>query len=125
MTRYVLMVNLKDDPAAIEAYRRYHRDVWPEVLESLRNVGVRHMDIHLLGRRVVMILEMANGIDYQTAFASHVSTNARVAEWERLMKSLQEPSPEAGEGEWWAAMESVFSLDNESAVARRNRPPTS
>ena len=66
----VLMMNLKDDPAAIETYRRYHRDVWPEVLQSLRQVGVRHMDIHLLGRRVVMIVEMDDGLDYRVGLQS-------------------------------------------------------
>ena len=29
MSQYVFTVNLKDDPAAIDAYRRHHRDVWP------------------------------------------------------------------------------------------------
>ena len=42
MARYVFTVNLKDDAAAIEAYRRYHREVWPEVIQSLRRAGVQH-----------------------------------------------------------------------------------
>ena len=119
MTRYVLTVNLKNDPAAIEAYRDYHRRVWPEVLQSLRDVGVEAMDIYLLGRRAVMIVEMTDGLDYRRAFAAHASSNPRVAEWERLMKSLQEPSPDAAAGEWWAVMEPVFRLeDQEPAIAR-------
>ena len=36
MSRHVLTVNLRDDPAAIAAYREHHRRVWPEVIESLR-----------------------------------------------------------------------------------------
>jgi L-rhamnose mutarotase len=119
MTRYVLTVNLKDDPAAIQTYREYHRRVWPEVLESLRQVGVERMDIHLLGRRLVMILQLTDGLDFRRAFAAHLSSSTRVAEWERLMKSLQEPSPDAPAGEWWAEMEPVFHLEApEPAVAR-------
>jgi L-rhamnose mutarotase len=118
-TRYVLTVNLKDDAAAIETYRDYHRRVWPEVLQSLRNVGVERMDIYLLGRRVVMIVEFTDGLDFRRAFAAHMSSNPRVVEWERLMKSLQEPSPDAAAGEWWAVMEPVFRLeDQEPAIAR-------
>ncbi|HEV3214650.1 MAG TPA: L-rhamnose mutarotase [Vicinamibacterales bacterium] len=119
MTRSVLTVNLKNDPSAIEAYRDYHRRVWPEVLQSLLNAGVESMDIYLLGRRVVMIVEMTDGFDYRRAFKAHASSNPRVAEWERLMKSLQEPSPDAADGEWWAVMEPVFRLeDQEPAIAR-------
>jgi hypothetical protein len=61
MTRHVLTIDLRDDPAAIATYREHHRRVWPEVIESLRRVGVEQMDIHLLGRRLVMIVEMRDG----------------------------------------------------------------
>jgi L-rhamnose mutarotase len=123
----VFTVNLKDDPAAIEAYRRHHRDVWPEVLQSLRGVGVRQMDIHLLGRRAVMIVEMTDGIDYRVAFRAHASSSQRVAQWESLMKTLQEPPAEARPGEWWAFMDPVFHMDQmdqqNAAVARGAEPP--
>jgi L-rhamnose mutarotase len=111
MTRHVLTLDLRDDPATIAAYREHHRRVWPEVIASLRTVGVEQMDIHLLGRRLVMIVEMRDGADYRSAFASHAASNRRVAEWERLMRSLQERAPDTPPGEWWARMEPVFSLN--------------
>ncbi len=107
----VLTINLKDDPAVIEAYRRYHREVWPEVQQSLTRCGVRRMDIHLLGRRLVMIVEMKDGTDYAAAFKLHAASSPRVVEWERLMKSFQEPVPGAAKDEWWAVMEPMFHLD--------------
>jgi L-rhamnose mutarotase len=110
VNRHVLTINLKDDAAAIAAYRRYHADVWPEVVESLRRVGVRAMDIHLLGRRLVMIVELDDGLDLERAFAAHRASTARVAEWEALMRSLQEPVDAARPGEWWAIMEPLFQL---------------
>jgi len=110
MSRHVLTVNLRDDPAAIAAYREHHLHVWPEVIESLRRIGVQHMDIHLLGRRLVMIVEVNDGIDLRQAFAAHHATKGRVQEWERLMTSLLEPAADAPPGEWWAVMEPVFHL---------------
>jgi L-rhamnose mutarotase len=116
--RHVFTLNLKDDPAIVDAYRRHHRAVWPEVQASLRRVGVEQMDIYLLGRRLVMVVEMRDGRDYRDAFRAHASSSQRVAEWERLMKSLQEPAAEAGAGEWWAVMEPVFHLEQgEPAIA--------
>ena len=121
--RYVFTLNLKGDPAAIETYRRYHRDVWPEVLQSLRSVGVRAMDIHILGRRLVMIVEMNDGLDYRVAFKAHASSSQRVIEWEHLMMTLQEPDAAARSGEWWALMEPIFHMDQqEPAVARFTQP---
>ncbi len=110
MSRYVLTVNLRDDPAAIKAYRDHHSRVWPEVVESLRRAGVSRMDIMLLGRRLVMILELNDGLDFRHVFAMHAASNPRVQEWERLMRSLQEPSSDAPPGDWWAVMEPVFRL---------------
>jgi L-rhamnose mutarotase len=121
----VLTTNLKGDPAVVETYRRYHREVWPEVLASLRRVGVERMDIHLLGRRLVMVVEMRDGLDYRAAFRSHATSSPRVIEWEQLMKSLQEPPPEAKPGEWWAVMEPVFHLDRgtDAPAPRQTQEP--
>jgi L-rhamnose mutarotase len=118
MNRYVLTLDLRDDPAAIAAYREHHKHVWPEVITSLRRAGVRRMDIHLLGRRAVMIVEIEDGLDVARVFAKHAASGGRVAEWEALMKSLQEPPTGARPGEWWALMDPVFHLtDKEPAVA--------
>ena len=113
--RSVLTVNLKDEAGIVETYRRHHREVWPDVQVSLRRAGVEQMDIYLLGRRLVMVLEMRDGLDYRAAFRAHAASGQRVAQWEALMKSLQEPSEEARAGEWWAVMEPVFHLTQDTA----------
>ena len=107
MTRQVLAIDLKDDSVA-DAYREYHRRVWPEVLESLRASGVHDLQIYLLGRRLVMIADLEDGADLRRAFATRMASHPRVAEWERLMMTLQQPAPGAADGEWWTAMEPVF-----------------
>jgi L-rhamnose mutarotase len=107
MIRQVLAIDLRDD-SVVETYRDYHRRVWPEVLESMRSSGVIDMQIYLLGRRLVMIADLEDGSDLRSAFATRMASNPRVAEWERLMMSLQQPAPGAGHGEWWTAMERVF-----------------
>ena len=109
-TRTVLAVDLRDDAAAIECYKDHHRRVWPEVLASLRRSGIRNLDIYLLGRRLVMILE-TDGRDYRRCFAEHRTSCSRVVQWEDLMRSLQVPPPGALPGDWWAPMAPVFSLD--------------
>ena len=120
--RYVFTVNLKSDPEVVDTYRRHLREVWPEVQVSLRRAGVQQMDIYLLGRRLVMVVEMPDGLDYRVAFKSHASSSERVADWERLMKSLQEPPAEARAGEWWAFMEPVFHLEQGTEAPGSTEP---
>jgi L-rhamnose mutarotase len=115
ITRSVLAVDLKDDPVLIERYKAHHRQVWPEVRASLRRAGIVNMDIYLLGRRLVMVVD-TEGQDYQRCFAKHATSHPRVVEWEALMRSLQQPPPGAASGEWWSLMEPVFSLSSDLSL---------
>jgi L-rhamnose mutarotase len=110
MTRHLLAVDLKDDPGVVEAYTAHHRRVWPEVVRSLRRAGLADLQIYILGRRLVMLVDLQDGVDVQRAFAAHAASDARVAEWEALMKSMQQPPPGSAAGEWWAVMRPVFHL---------------
>jgi L-rhamnose mutarotase len=114
MTRHVLAVDLKDDPALIETYREHHRRVWPEVLRSLRGAGLADMQIYMLGRRLVMVVDLQDGLDVRRVFAAHAASDPRVAEWEALMKSMQQPPPGSAPGEWWADMQPVFHLHEDA-----------
>ena len=114
MTRHVLTVDLVDDPAVIDAYKTHHRRVWPEVLSSLRAAGLADLQIYMLGRRVVMLIDLQDGLDVRRVFATHAASHPRVAEWEALMKSMQQPPPDSAPGEWWAAMQPVFHLHEDA-----------
>jgi len=123
MKRFVLAVDLPDDRAAIAAYTRYHRAVWPEVLRSLRRVGVREMDIYLLGRRLVMVLDAKDGFDRARDFARHVASDPVCAEWEALMRTFQQAPPAAKPGELWALMKPVFGLTGQERAQRATARP--
>jgi len=118
---YVLTLDLKDDPQGVEAYEKYHRAVWPEVVRSLRKVGVRAMDIYRLERRLVMVMDTKPGFDLRRSFAAHRASDPRCAEWEELMKTFQQPPPGARPGEMWARMEPVFHLGGRKPAAARGK----
>jgi L-rhamnose mutarotase len=108
MKRYVLTLDLKRDRAAVRAYDRHHRAVWPEVLRSLRRVGVRRMDIFRLEHRLVMFLETSDDFDLKGSFARHVASDPRCRDWEALMKTFQRAPPGAAKGALWTEMKLVF-----------------
>ena len=107
MKCYGLTINLRDDPEVIAQYKAYHRDVWPEVLEQARNLGILKTRIFLIGRRLFMYIETEDGFDFGRAFSAPGGAAARLRAWDDLMRGFQEPAPEAPAGEWWAQMELV------------------
>lgn len=110
MKEYALTINLKDDPEVIRQYKQYHAEAWPEVVRSLRQVGISDMKIFLLGRRLFMYLEAENDFDPAVDFPRYLTLHPKCQEWEDLMGRFQETVPEAKEGEKWAMMEKVFQL---------------
>lgn len=121
MNAQVLMVDLKDAPAVVETYLEHHRRAWPEVLRSLKAAGVLTLDIYILDRRLVMIVDTGDR-DPHACLAAHAASGPRVAEWETLMREMQQPSPGTPPGEWWAAMRPVFSLDGFTGSTVRPEP---
>ena len=119
MKRYVMTVDLKDDPKGIAAYRRHHRKIWPEVRDSLLRVGVVRMDIYQLERRLVMVMDTKDGFDLERGFAAHARSHPRCAEWEELMKTFQQAPPGAKPGGLWTPMEPLFHLARGPHKARR------
>ena len=110
MKAYGLTLNLREDPQAIETYKQYHRQVWPEVEEALKAVGVTTMKIFLLGRRMFMYMQTVDDFDLNRDFPKYLDHHPRCRQWDELMCTFQEKVPEAGPDEWWALMEQVYDL---------------
>lgn len=108
--RYCLTLDLKDDPALIAEYKRYHAKVWPEITQSIKSAGIVDLEIYLLGTRLFMILEVGPEFSFE-AKAKTDAANPRVQEWEKLMWKFQQPLPQAKPGEKWVLMERIFKLE--------------
>ena len=109
MIRFGMTLMLRDDPEAIERYRREHAQAWPAVVARLRDIGIIGMRIYLLDRRLFMEMDTVDEFDIATGFTS-LDEDETYRRWDELMTSLQERAPEAAPGEWWARMEVVFDL---------------
>lgn len=107
--RYCLTLDLKDDPQLIAEYRRYHENVWPEIVKSIRDSGIVSLEIYLLGTRMCMVMEVSENFSFEAKAAADRS-NPKVQEWEQLMWKFQQALPQARPGEKWLLMEKVFEL---------------
>ena len=118
MKSFAQALDLRDDPQLIAEYRQWHERVWPEVLESLREIGILEMRIFLLGNRLFMYAEAPDDFDPAAAYQRY-ATSARTREWDERMRHYQQPVPGAPEGVWWAPMELVFDLDAQLTEHRK------
>jgi len=108
--RYCLTLDLRNDERLIAEYKRHHRNVWPEITQSIKDSGIEDMQIYLLGARLFMIMEVNEQFSFE-AKAEADRANPKVQEWEKLMWRFQAPLPQAKPGEKWLLMEQIFQLE--------------
>jgi L-rhamnose mutarotase len=76
-------------PGAEDEYKRRHDEIWPELVEAIREAGIRNYSLFRRGSQVIAYAECHP--DVATAFGKIGATevNARWAEWfEDLIVSL-------------------------------------
>ena len=111
MKRYCLALDLKNDAALIAEYEEYHRNVWPEILQSISSADIEQMEIYRTGNRLFMIMEVNDSFSFEKKAADDLS-NEKVQEWEKLMWKYQQAIPSAKPGEKWVLMEKIFVLND-------------
>ena len=111
MKLYCLALDLKEDPALISEYERWHApgNTWPAITDSIRQSGITDMQIYRTGNRLFMVMETDDHFSFEIKAAMD-STNAEVQKWETLMWGFQQPLPWARPGEKWILMEPIFQL---------------
>jgi len=107
--KFCLALDLKDDPELIAEYKAYHKNVWPEIISSIKDAGIHVLDIYSAGNRLFMIIEADEGFSFDKKSAMD-QINPKVQEWEELMWKFQLVLPWASPGEKWIQMEKIFEL---------------
>lgn len=109
MKKYCLALDLKDEPNLIEEYKAFHQNVWPEIIESIKESGIRNLEIYTIQDRLFMIIEAEAHFSFEEK-AKLDATNPKVQEWEELMWRFQKALPGAQPGEKWLLMDKIFEL---------------
>lgn len=107
MKRHCLALDLKNDVELIAAYEEYHRNVWPEILQSLSDSGIQNMEIYRISNRLFMIIEVVDDFSFENK-AKLDANNTKVQDWEVLMWNYQQALPMAKPGEKWLPMHKIF-----------------
>lgn len=92
-----------------DEYERLHADVWPGVLERLRQSHFTNYSIFRLGDILFSYVEYV-GDDLEADNAS-MAADPVTQEWWRVCEPLQRPLPGRRDGEWWMELPELFHLD--------------
>jgi len=108
--KYCFALDLKNNEKLIREYEDYHRTVWPEILDSIRDAGVTGLEIYRVSNRLFMIMETDESFSFDKKNRMD-NANEKVQEWETLMWKYQQALPVAKPGEKWMLMNKIFDLN--------------
>lgn len=107
MKRYGQVIGV--DPQKLAEYKRYHANVWPEVLAKIHECNMRNYSIYQKDDLLFAYFEY-HGDDYDADMAK-IAADPKTQEWWVIMEPMQRPLETRKKGEWWAAMDEVFHTD--------------
>jgi len=105
--RFGQLIGLR--PEVKEEYIKYHANVWPEVLQTLRDCNIQNYSIFLKDDTLFAYFEYT-GDDFEADMAK-MAADPKTQEWWTLMDPMQKSIPTRAPGEWWAQMQEVFHTD--------------
>lgn len=105
MPRVAFQLRLR--PGAIEEYEAAHRQVWPELLARLKEVGISNYSVFRRGLDLFLVM---NVDDFEGAWErlDHDPTNQK---WQKEMSRFFAPVSDLAPGERFAMMKEVFYLE--------------
>jgi L-rhamnose mutarotase len=110
--RFCKTLHLEDDPQLIEDYKKVHGkgQVWPEITQGMKAVGILDMEIYIAGTQLFMIMDTIPDFDHDKAMTK-LASMPRQSEWEAYVSKFQNTSAEASADEKWRMIERIYKLD--------------
>ncbi|WP_342559343.1 L-rhamnose mutarotase [Metasolibacillus sp. FSL K6-0083] len=91
-----------------EEYKKLHSEVWPEVLQMIKECNIQNYSIYYSNGQLFSYFEYT-GTDYQKDMEKMAQDSATQKWWE-ICKPLQTPYETRKSEEWWMEMEELFYL---------------
>lgn len=83
MEKYAWKAKIKE--GSLDEYRRRHAEIWPEMVEVLKDAGICNYTIWNVGDEMFGYYECEKGIDYA---AAHQANSPVVDRWNEYMKDI-------------------------------------
>lgn len=109
MKRYCFALDLINDSELIKEYIEYHKNVWPEIIQSLKVSGIKNAEIYHVADRLFLLIDTNAEFSLEKK-GKLDAENPIVQKWETLMWKYQKALPNSKPGEKWVLMDCIFEL---------------
>ncbi|AQQ72017.1 L-rhamnose mutarotase [Limihaloglobus sulfuriphilus] len=98
----------------IDEYKQLHAEVWPEVLDMVRQCNITNYSIFLRrlpdGKFYLFSYFEYTGTDFEADMAK-MAADPNTQRWWQVCGKCQRPLSDREKGQWWAPMQEVFHCD--------------
>jgi L-rhamnose mutarotase len=94
-----------------QEYIDSHAKVWPELLQEIKDAGIRNYSIFLDGRDLFLYCEIDGDINDFVSAWKRIQATEISQKWSQAMSSLLEPAQGIGEEQAPPMMRQVFYLE--------------
>ncbi len=106
MERMGMVIKLRAEK--MEAYKKLHAEVWPDILVKISKCNIHNYSIFLNEEEGLLFGYWEySGTDFD-ADSALMAADPRTQEWWEVCMPCQEPFDSRKEGEWWSMMGEVF-----------------
>lgn len=109
MKRYCQTLQLKNDQTLIDKYVAEHANVWGEVKQGMKEVGILDMQIYIHENRLFMIVDTVDDFDWERDM-NRLASLPMQAEWEAHMDQYQDVAQGKKSTDKWQMMKQIFKL---------------
>lgn len=107
MRRYGQLIGVR--PEKLDEYKKHHAEVWPGVLDMIRQCNIRNYSIFHKDGHLFAYFEYY-GDDFEADMVT-MAADPTTQAWWAIQGPLQIPLDTRQGGEWWADMDEVFHTD--------------
>ncbi|MBX3256454.1 MAG: L-rhamnose mutarotase [Chitinophagaceae bacterium] len=108
----VFVVNIVSDSLKLQEYLDYHKQVWPEVEAGFKKAGYRKIVLYRYDHLLVMKITVPVGADLDEMGKNAEASDARCAEWNKLMNAYQQGVQGTLSGQTWVEAKPFYRFDN-------------
>lgn len=109
MQRFILFLDLRDDPKLIEEYEKHHESIPSEIKESILSSGIETMNIFRFENRLCLEIVASDSFSFEIK-GKMDANNPAVQVWESFMFTYQKIIPGTPDGVKWVLAKNIFSL---------------
>tara|TARA_B110000003_G_C16641704_1_gene530433 strand:- start:74 stop:403 length:330 start_codon:yes stop_codon:yes gene_type:complete len=109
MKRFCYTLDLKDDSKLKDEYIMHHKNVWPKIIESIKESGIIKAQIYNIGNRLFLLIDTNDEFTEENKKKLDLK-NPIVQKWETLMSNYQKEIEFSNSENKWVKMNKIFEL---------------